>query len=111
MITRDIFQRELAGQVMALSDPEYPKIGALITDAQRIIAEMNTGYREPREVRALFNRLTERRSMIHSGCCRRSTPTLAGTYASDATCSSITRASSWTAAASPSRTMCSSAQR
>ena len=58
MITRDIFQRELAGEVMALSDPEYPKIGALITDAQRIIAEMNTGYREPREVRALFNRLT-----------------------------------------------------
>lgn len=58
MITRDIFQRELAGEVIALSDPEYPKIAALITDAQRIIAEMNTGYRDPGEVRALFNRLT-----------------------------------------------------
>ena len=33
MITRDMFQRELAGEVIALSDPEYPKIGALITDA------------------------------------------------------------------------------
>ena len=43
MITPDIFQRELAGEVVALSDPEYPKIAALITDAQRIIAEMNTG--------------------------------------------------------------------
>ena len=100
MITRDIFQRELAGEVIALNDPEYPKIGALITDVQRIIAEMNTGYREPREVRALFNRLTERRSMIHSGCCRRSTPTSAGTSGSGATSSSTTPANSWIEAAS-----------
>ena len=58
MATRDIFQRELAGEVIALSDPEYPKIFAVITKAQRIIAEMNTGYRDPGEVRALFRRLT-----------------------------------------------------
>ena len=58
MATRDIFQRELAGEVISLSDPEYPKILALITEAQRIIAEMNTGYRDPAEVRALFRRLT-----------------------------------------------------
>lgn len=58
MTTRDIFQRELAGEVISLSDPEYPKIAALITEAQRIIAEMNTGYRDPAEVRALFRRLT-----------------------------------------------------
>ena len=49
MTTRDIFQRELAGEVISLSDPEYPKIAALITEAQRIIAEMNTGYRDPAE--------------------------------------------------------------
>ena len=47
MTTRDIFQREPAGEVISLSDPEYPKIAALITEAQRIIAEMNTGYRGP----------------------------------------------------------------
>ena len=58
MTTRDIFQRELAGEVISLSDPEYPKIAALITEAQRVIAEMNTGYRDPAEVRALFSRLT-----------------------------------------------------
>lgn len=58
MTARDIFQRELAGEAIALSDPEYPKIAALITEAQRIIAEMNTGYRDPGEVRALFRRLT-----------------------------------------------------
>jgi acetyltransferase-like isoleucine patch superfamily enzyme len=58
MITRDIFHRELAGEVISLGDPEYPKIAALITEAQRIIAEMNTGYRDPAEVRSLFSRLT-----------------------------------------------------
>src|SRR4051794_18086656 len=58
MSTNDIFQRELAGDVISLRDPEYPKTAALITEAQRIIAEMNTGYRDPAEVRALFERLT-----------------------------------------------------
>jgi len=47
MSAGDIFQRELAGEVISLSDPEYPKIAALITEAQQIIAEMNTGYRDP----------------------------------------------------------------
>lgn len=55
---RDIFQRELAGEVIPLADPEYPKLAALITEAQKTIAEMNTGYRGPDEMRALFERLT-----------------------------------------------------
>jgi acetyltransferase-like isoleucine patch superfamily enzyme len=58
MTDRDIFQRELAGELISLDDPEYPKIGAVITEAQRVIAEMNTGYREPAHIRALFARLT-----------------------------------------------------
>src|SRR3954463_15979422 len=60
MSMRDIFERELAGEVISLRDPEYPKIAAWITEAQRVIAEMNTGYRDPAEVRALFERLTGR---------------------------------------------------
>lgn len=58
MATPDIFQRELAGEVIPLTDPEYPKIAALITQAQRLIAELNTGYHDGDEVRALFSRLT-----------------------------------------------------
>jgi acetyltransferase-like isoleucine patch superfamily enzyme len=58
MTKLDIFQRELAGEVISLRDPEYPKIAALIAEAQRITAEMNTGYRDPAEVRLLFSRLT-----------------------------------------------------
>ena len=58
MTLLDIFQRERAGAVISLRDPEYPKIAALIAEAQRITAEMNTGYRDPAEVRLLFSRLT-----------------------------------------------------
>ena len=58
MTVRDIFQCELAGEVISLKDPEYPRIAALITEAQLVIAEMNTGYRDAAEVRALFSRLT-----------------------------------------------------
>lgn len=58
MTATDIFHRELAGEVISLSDPEYPKIADLITEAQRIVAEMNTGFRDAGEVRALFERLT-----------------------------------------------------
>jgi acetyltransferase-like isoleucine patch superfamily enzyme len=58
MTRRDIFERELAGEVISLRDPEYPKIAELITEAQRIIAEMNTGFCDAGEVRALFERLT-----------------------------------------------------
>lgn len=53
----DIFQRELAGELISLTDPEYPKIAALITEAQRLIADINTGYRDPADVRTLFSRL------------------------------------------------------
>jgi acetyltransferase-like isoleucine patch superfamily enzyme len=58
MSGRDIFDRERAGELISLDDPEYPKIGAVITEAQQVIAEMNTGYRDPAEIRALFARLT-----------------------------------------------------
>jgi hypothetical protein len=54
----DIFERERAGETISLDDPEYGKIAALITEAQQLIAEMNSGYRTPEEVRALFSRLT-----------------------------------------------------
>jgi acetyltransferase-like isoleucine patch superfamily enzyme len=58
MTNPDIFQRELAGEIISLTDPDYPEIAALIAEAQRITADMNSGYREPAEVRALFERLT-----------------------------------------------------
>jgi acetyltransferase-like isoleucine patch superfamily enzyme len=58
MGTRDIFEREQAGELISLDDPEYGRIAALITEAQQLIAAINTGYRTPQEVRDLFSRLT-----------------------------------------------------
>ena len=55
---KGIFERERAGEVIALDDPEYGKIADLITQAQMLIAVMNTGYRTPQEVRDLFSQLT-----------------------------------------------------
>jgi acetyltransferase-like isoleucine patch superfamily enzyme len=58
MQQKDIFERERAGETISLEDPEYGKIAALITEAQKVIAEINSGYRTPEEVRDLFSRLT-----------------------------------------------------
>lgn len=54
----DIFEREKAGELISLNDPDYYKIGNLITQAQKIIAEINTGYHDADEVRKLFSQLT-----------------------------------------------------
>jgi acetyltransferase-like isoleucine patch superfamily enzyme len=56
---KDIFERERAGEIISLNDPEYGKIAELITEAQKIIAEMNTSYKTPQEVRDLFSQLTD----------------------------------------------------
>ena len=55
---KDIFERERSGEIISLNDPEYVRIADLITEAQKLIAEINTGYRTPQEVRQLFERLT-----------------------------------------------------
>jgi acetyltransferase-like isoleucine patch superfamily enzyme len=54
----DIFERDLSGEVISLSDPEYYKIGETISEAQKIIAELNSGHHDRAEVRMLFSRLT-----------------------------------------------------
>jgi acetyltransferase-like isoleucine patch superfamily enzyme len=58
MDKRNIFERERSGQLISLEDPEYGKIADLITEAQKLIAEINTGYHTPQVVRDLFSQLT-----------------------------------------------------
>tara|TARA_B100001109_G_scaffold55076_2_gene44358 strand:+ start:1908 stop:2525 length:618 start_codon:yes stop_codon:yes gene_type:complete len=53
-----ILEREKNGEIISLDDPEYGTIARLITKAQKLIAEINTGYHSPDETRALFTRLT-----------------------------------------------------
>lgn len=56
---KDIFERDLMGEVIPLSDPDYGKIGVVIDQAQKTIAELNNSYHNRVEVNALFSRLTE----------------------------------------------------
>jgi acetyltransferase-like isoleucine patch superfamily enzyme len=59
MSPSSIFERERNGEVIDLTDPEYPRIAELIVEAQKVIAEMNScGYRDAAAMRALFSRLT-----------------------------------------------------
>ncbi|GAC1389736.1 MAG: hypothetical protein NVSMB34_01870 [Variovorax sp.] len=58
MQQKDIFERERSGEIISIADPEYHKISDLITEAQKLIAIINTGYHEPAEVRKLFSILT-----------------------------------------------------
>ncbi len=60
MRRKDIFEREIAGETISVDDPEYFKIGKRITAAQKLIAELNSGYHSPQKVRDLFSRLTGR---------------------------------------------------
>ena len=55
---KDIFERDLSGEVIPLTDPDYHKIGSVINEAQKIIAELNNIYHDKDEVQALFSRLT-----------------------------------------------------
>jgi len=57
MQQKDIFERERSGEIISLDDPEYGKIADLIAEAQKLIAEINSGYRTPEQVRELFERL------------------------------------------------------
>ncbi|MFG6147436.1 sugar O-acetyltransferase [Halobacillus sp. B23F22_1] len=56
-MSKDIFERDRAGEVVSLSDPEFNKMGEAIERAQRLIAELNTGYHPTDEVRDLFSQL------------------------------------------------------
>ncbi len=58
MTSKDILERDKTGEMISINDPEYGKIAALIEEAQRITAEMNTGYRPSEEIRKLFSKLT-----------------------------------------------------
>ncbi len=58
MNTLDIFERDRAGIPLSMNDPEMHKILEIQHGAQKIIAELNTGYHNNDEVLELLSRLT-----------------------------------------------------
>lgn len=58
MNTLNIFERDRAGIRISMNDPEIPKILEIQHSAQKIIAELNTGYHTNDEVLEILSRLT-----------------------------------------------------
>lgn len=58
MPSPDILERDRSGVPVSVYEPGYDTISRLIREAQRITAELNTGYHEEEEVRSLFSQLT-----------------------------------------------------
>lgn len=56
----DILQRDLAGEAISPDESEYYKILDIIKNAQKIIARLNTGYHDEKEVRQILRELTGR---------------------------------------------------
>lgn len=54
----DILERDRSGERISTADPEIHTIHDIIQNAQKIIAELNTGYHDAKEVRELLARLT-----------------------------------------------------
>lgn len=54
----DIFERDSTGVRIPMTDPELYKITDLIHAAQKIVAELNTGYHTNDEVLEILTRLT-----------------------------------------------------
>lgn len=54
----DIFERDRAGMRIPVTDPDIGKINAIIANAQRTVAELNTGYHPNDEVVEILARLT-----------------------------------------------------
>ena len=54
----DILARGKAGEVITRDDPDPGKIMDVIFAAQKLIADLNAGYKTQEEVRALFSKLT-----------------------------------------------------
>ena len=57
-MNKDIFERDRSGEIISIRDPEFNKMGEAIVRAQKLIAELNTGYHDSNEVRDLFSLLT-----------------------------------------------------
>lgn len=56
----DIFERDLSGLPISILDKDFPKIQAVIDNAQKILAELNLSYHTKDEVREIFSRLTDK---------------------------------------------------
>lgn len=56
----DIFEKDLAGEMVSPSDPGYDELINSIWDTLKLATELNDGYHTPDEVRSYLSRITGR---------------------------------------------------
>ena len=61
-LTKSIFERDLAGEIVRLDDPEYPQLYAVIRKAIRLTAQLNTMPADDEdEIRRVFSELINKK--------------------------------------------------
>lgn len=55
----DIFEKDLAGEMVSPNDPGYDELINSIWDTMKLAAELNDGFHTPEEVRSYLSRITE----------------------------------------------------
>ena len=65
---RTIFERELAGEVISLDDPDYPQMYAIIRKAIRITSELNAmRVADHEQVSRVFSELIDKPAATATG--------------------------------------------
>lgn len=54
---RDIFTRDLEGELIDMNDPEFERIKEIILETTRLTSELNSGHHSPERVRELFSQI------------------------------------------------------
>ena len=52
-----ILERMKAGELILDTDPEYPLLYAMFVETMRLVAQLNSGYHTPQEIRMLLSRI------------------------------------------------------
>lgn len=58
IMKNDIFEKDLAGEMVSPNDPGYDELINSIWDTMKVAAELNNGYHTPDEVRNYLSRIT-----------------------------------------------------
>ena len=53
----DILERDLKGELVSMDDEDFHKILEIITQTQKLLSKLNTGYHDAKDVREIFSQI------------------------------------------------------
>lgn len=83
----NILERMRAGELIFDTDPEYPSLYAEFEKTMKLVAQLNSGYHTPEEIRDLLGRIWGHHWTNRYVCFRRSIPTSVSLPVSAGVCS------------------------